>query len=238
MGHYHGRDNRKRREKRRLKLARIRKERYCWECGCNLRDQQTCETINTRTREVTRRICENCDDREAYSTFEKKGTLSTRLSMTAELGKSYWEMSADERKRRRRIPALTEAECTLVCDAVGRIHAKVKEFERDVWFNGGLQECVLNERSASLAADGDGFEARVLSTGGRTIITLADVSDESLTVITAEDEKPYARREFGNDDMGPMGIQGMDCTEKMGVSLLERALANFPKLIAANVHLV
>ena len=68
---------------------------------------------------------------------------------------------------------------------------------------------------------------------GRCMITLEDkATKQSVSVITSEDEAPFARREHGSTSMGPMGIQGTHCTVEIGLSLLDQATKDWPTNVA------
>lgn len=234
MGHSRARDNWKKRIKRRKWMERFRLENTCCVCGKSIYRQAQQYSVS-ESGEISNRKCMRCADRENYARYERTGILTGHLIMVATLSRSYWFESNAEQRLRRRVPTLDADQCSKICSSIDRITTKVKDFERDVWFKGGLQEHVQKQTDRGLKAETTEFEALLFSSAGRVLITLTDTeSKESITLITAEDEKPYARRELtGSEDMGPMGIQGLDCTEDAALYLLELAMANFPTAVPA-----
>lgn len=236
MAHYRGRDNLSRRRKRRRRQQRIWEQAHCSTCGCSIRNEPHSYRINPRTWSISQRQCTRCADREAFLSYSLSGLLTNKLTMAATMARFYYEEA--ETKSRWKMPSLGSDEYQAICASCDRIHVKVKDFERDVWFNGGLQEAVVSRSDRGLSGKGNGWDVLVWTAAGRTLITLrAENSHEFITLITAEDEEPYARRDCGNEDMGPMGVQGYGCTEETATRLLEAAIGNFPEVQPdENVH--
>lgn len=239
MGHSRARDNRKKRLKRRKWMERFHLENNCCVCDKSIYNKAQQYTIDAKGR-TTNRMCLRCADRRAYAEYVRTEVLTGRLLMSAYTAYSYWFEASKKERSRRNVPALMKHECARIYDSNVRIVAKVKEFERDVWFNGGLQQRVQKETVRGLKASGEDFEALLYSTAGRVLIALTDTeSKQFITVITAEDEKPYERKELsGSEDMGPMGIQELNCTEGTALRLLETAMMKFPDVVPApDVHM-
>jgi hypothetical protein len=239
MGHSRARDNWKKRLKRRKWMERFHLEHTCCVCKKSIFQKPMQFTLNEKTGAVRGRMCLRCADRQSYKEYEKSGVLTGGLLITACLAHQYWREVTRQERRRRNVPSLMDDECMRIYVSNERITAKVKEFERDVWFNGGLQKRVQQETVRGLKAEGPDFEALLYSSAGRVLITLTDVeSQQFITIITAEDEEPYARSELsGSDSMGPMGIQQLCCTERTALYLLDMAIAKFPDVKPANVHI-
>lgn len=236
MGHYKGRDNLNRRRKRWKKHEEMWEKSHCCSCGANIRNEPHQFRINPKTGKESHFQCVRCVERQQYLVYSRCGIISSSLMRAATQAKFYYEETADQSRRKN--PNLEPHEYKPICESFNRIHARVKDFERDVWFNGGLQQTVVDESHRGLSGAGDWYEVRVWSAAGRTLITLEETAtQEFVTLITADDEKPYARREHGHD-MGPMGIHGHCCTEDTAMRLLDAAIADFPSIVPSDVHYV
>ena len=180
--------------------------------------------------------------RALYEQFQQDGVVTTPLVLEAVQANFYWnKLSADERVRWR-TPALTQAEATPIFKASQRVHASVKQFERKVWFR-GLQRKIAACQTRGMEGEGNGFTARAYTIAGRCLITLEDqASKQQVTLITADDEKPYerlkmpglpsryARHRSRSTPMGAMGVQSYECTFETAMTLLGKARTAFPKL--------
>lgn len=104
-----------------------------------------------------------------------------------------------------------------VLDDYERVDEGIKQFEREVWLQGGWQEdehrSALNGLSLVL---GD-IEALSFSTAGRTLITIRDKNKGiDITMCTAEDDPPYP------DGSGHMGLQSIYATADEALALLHQ----------------
>ena len=232
MAHYKGRDNYKRRRARakRNAVTRDRKHPPCEICGARVDTTRSYVTIqDLRTGRQTMQHTA-CSERAAYRAYRRSGILSSKLVMAANFAHFYYEEAHDGSRWKR--PVLQPGEFEAIYAAQERLHTAVKTFERERWFNGGLQQFVLDQSHSALGGSDDMVEVRLLTLAGRCMITIEDKGTrQSITVITADNEKPYARREYGSEDMGPMGIQGFDCTEAVGLALLEHVTSHWPAAV-------
>ena len=104
-----------------------------------------------------------------------------------------------------------------------QIRSAAKHFESAVWFDGGLQETVVQSSDRRFSMHDGDFSALVYTLAGRTMITLADQgADAEVTLITSEDEP---RQEDGK---GRMGVQSMDGKAQDIISVISKAL-NYQK---------
>ena len=200
----------------------------CKYCNLPLSESEPYVTVfDAKTMEPKEYRCDRCDVRLALLEFQKSGILTSRLTMAASLARFYYKEADD--KSRWRLPALTEEECVPVCNTYDEIHTVVKDFERDVWF-GGMQKQVQDCELKGLSYKGDDWTMLVYAIAGRCSITLNDdLTDQSITVITVEDEAPFAGRKYNpKAGMGPMGINGIYSTKDTAIRLLQFAISNWP----------
>jgi len=168
-------------------------------------------------------------DAEALEAYRQSGCLTTRVLQAALLAQNHYE--ASEPRRAFPIPVVPIDDARRITDAVNRLSALVKVFEGAIWYLGGLQGRVNANAHRGLSGQGDGWSILVYSCAGRCLLALrATASAQSLTLITADDEEPFYRQQWGNLSMGPMGIQSLESTEATGRWLLEQAIRAFPEL--------
>jgi hypothetical protein len=200
----------------------------CATCACKIDESKPYFQRLDADGEHTSYKCVKCDVLDQYLEFTRTGIVTTTLLFEATNGQFYNEELRD--KGRYPIPILQDPEqYRPICDANKRLHERTKDFERDRWFNGGLRMFVRSQTAGVLVGETDDMDVRLMSLAGRCVITLEDkASNQSITVITAEDEEPFARRGFGSDSMGPMGIQGVYCSVEVGLGLLNKAIKQWP----------
>jgi hypothetical protein len=184
--------------------------------------------------------------RTLYNLYQLDKRLASPLTMQASLdGVYWWDYTSEQRARRGELSViLNEEECKELVESTDRIHVLVKVFEGYPWYLGGIQEKVEKCDHRGLSGKGIGWSILIYCLAGRCLITLKDEkTQETLTLITADDEKPFSRQKWmipGHlKGMGPMGIQGYDCTEETAKRLLTLAITSFPELETDDeVHLL
>ncbi len=110
-----------------------------------------------------------------------------------------------------------------VHEQVAELHVKVKLFEALVWFP-RLRAMVNGTKCRGMSGAFRGINVRTWCCAGRCLIQF-DRANASITLITADDEKPWFR-EMATvaPDMGPMGIQGIDAEHIHALVMLYEAV--------------
>lgn len=158
--------------------------------------------------------------------------LTTQLMLEGTLAHTYY--TEPECQDRRKKPEMSKQDAAEINTSVEKIHALAKVFEGAVWYLGGLQEKVNACDTSGMSGQADGWSVLLYAIAGRCMITLRDdETKQSLTLITADDEEPFTRLKWGSKSMGPMGIQGLDCTEETAVRLLAQTIRSFPEIQAS-----
>lgn len=111
-------------------------------------------------------------------------------------------------------PTHDYSDCVPLWRAIDEASDLTREFEREVWFQNcqsgeaGLQQIVNGCRTGQ-KAEGNGYTLLIMCCAGRCLLTFSNEEGEQITLITADDEKPFERRRSGSEKWGPMGIQSM-----------------------------
>lgn len=183
---------------------------------------------------ITARTCNPCRTGEKFAQYAIDKRLSSSLTMDAGLIaldiEMYQEGDYPEESMRRiakRIsetkPAMREAALEIK-RGLDALKVYVKQFEREVWFGGGLQTKVCKSNSglsAKYKTRGDiETTLMILCSAGRCLLTIEDEND-SVTLITAEDEGPnHKMRGVEPDGQDPMGVQGISTTAQTACFLV------------------
>lgn len=178
-------------------------------------EQETAEWEEQRQKRHQRTVLE-------YAEYKKTGIITTKLMIDAILMKERYLSGTYESQ------ALSWFQIKPVAMSIDKIDAYKNIFEGYRWYWGGLRKRVDEATNRYLEGLGDcGTERWSMRTGcwaGRCLITLTDLTTEQqVTLITSEDEKEFSRLEWGGTHMGPMGIQSIEATEKVALSLIKRA---------------
>ena len=183
-------------------------------------------TYDAETMQLIAAHCEPCDNRRMFRQFKRTGMLCNRLTMSAR--QVVLDSEREDHESQPHPSGLTYQQSVLVMNDYDEIRVVMKYFELAVWFRGLQQQ--VRECAGPMSFHDEGWTMLVFNSGGRCIMTLKDdATSQTLTVITIEDEEPFAGRKYHRDaGMGPMGIQGTDCTKDTAIRLLEVASRAWP----------
>ena len=182
----------------------------CDLCQTSL-ERGSCNTYEDS--KLVQSLCFNCNDEQTFLDYLSDKKLTTGLIT------SNWSILYDLRMKDV-VYAKEISELENLIDRINieisnkRINKKIKEFEKEVWFN-GLQATINSSKRKGVSAKPgvfDNFCILTYSMCGRTMITIEDDSS-SITVITSED---------GSESR--MGLQGICATEGEAIALIAIAI--------------
>ncbi|MFH0937272.1 MAG: hypothetical protein V1808_03180 [Candidatus Daviesbacteria bacterium] len=137
-------------------------------------------------------ICTRCSAQDYLEDYQKTRRLSSSLIMEALVSNYY---PAEDKFR-------ILADRNVVDEAV-------KVFEKEIWWEGGLQKFNKNSSDRGHSLKFGNLTARMYTLAGRVMITMEDNSRNiDLTVITTENNELY------------MGVQSVNATAREAVELL------------------
>ena len=109
----------------------------CFSCHREIGSHEPYIEFHATDTKPGRFQCERCHIRGKVEEFQRTGILTTDLTLHALSAQFYYGRGAD--REGWRTPLLTESEYPALIDASNRLDVKVKEFERDRWFNGAFR---------------------------------------------------------------------------------------------------
>lgn len=186
----------------------IEQKRDCVKCGAtDLRGYRFTPGPNGEETNVT---CLDCADNENLDQWEKDKRLTGRLLVTASL-KAFYATEAREKRT-------CDPRWLRINEDNQRLHAVVKDFEREVWLK-GFGKAVEDDDHRSLKTDPfptEVGEATLMTytLAGRIMLTF-DTKTVSFTSITAEHE---------GLERACMGVQGVDGTVEEAEALVRGAI--------------
>lgn len=162
----------------------------------------TCDRCNRETRayvekhqndRVVQTLCQHCDDVELQTIYQQTGKLSSRLMTNIALNvyeRSEW--------------------VNRVQSQIDLMNAAVADFEREVWYGGGLQSYAQRSDTKGHTMKTPSVQASLYVIMGRVLVTFKNTEGAFVTVITAEDEHRQ----------NTMGVQGIDATAGEAITML------------------
>jgi hypothetical protein len=145
-------------------------------------------------------LCYMCDRTRRATAYATTGVLTTRLWLDLTLDhREQWDNPT--------LPFLV---------SMARVKLAAAGFGREVWFDGGLQEFFRESKYAafSMGDTASGFKLLMLSSAGRALFTFEASDEHSVTLIT----------DASSVD-AKMGVQGIDATEAVALSLIAQGTA-------------
>lgn len=160
---------------------------------------------------LVKALCFKCAKNENIQEYLKTKVLSSRLIMENNLSLYHSDIKGniDDASYLQELKMKTDIQLSYL-----RIHRKMKEFEKEVWFK-GLQKKVIDSRVKGVSAHTNmlnNFCVLTYSIAGRTMITIED--DTASVTFVADETSPEPRT----------GFQGISATEEKGISLIETVI--------------
>jgi hypothetical protein len=177
-------------------------------------------------------LCVPCCDFATYSKFLRTGIFTQQMLSLLIHAKGRYEDRANP-ELAYPAPAISPAAFPALWASYLRMSRAVDVFERDRWFDSGVQHWLNEDDRGTLVGETDVIAVEVFVAGMRAMITIKDKdSDQQIQLIAMVDEK---RRQV-KLKCGGMGIQDLYCTEEVGVRLVQQASANWPLLKSGTVY--
>lgn len=193
----------------------------CQQCNVSLSDRPYIYMY--RDDKIIGAYCCDCDDKNIMDTYLKTKVLRTRLIERISLdlcdvGRAwaYWEPETRKYKNKKFneiffggiVGELQDLQNKLdIWISNAKIHEKIKEFEKEVWFN-GLQKIIQKSESKGVSAELPSIKCLIFSMCARTMITI-ESETASVTMMCEEDSHELT-----------MGFRGIDATEQQALALI------------------
>jgi hypothetical protein len=174
--------------------------------------------------------CADCDDKNELEKYIKTKRLRTRLieRITLDLfdvGRPWDVWKKEDRKYRNKqfrqiidSDSVEEIEILQVKLDIWKsnikLFHKIKEFEREVWFN-GLQETIQASKISGVSAEIMSVKCLTFCSAARTMITIED-KESSVTLLCEEDSKENT-----------MHFRGIDATESEAIHLIDLIIETY-----------
>ena len=148
-------------------------------------------------------ICFKCDAGDHLAEYKKTRKLSASLIMNAAGGNYY---SPEDNIK--------------IKSETGVINEAIDDFEKNVWWEGGLQTWNEKSENRGFSASKGSVETRMYTIAGRTMITMLDHSkDIDVTLITSESDERDFHKKYGMPELY-MGLQSINATAREAVELI------------------
>lgn len=169
--------------------------------------------------------CYPCYNTKIFHEYVKTGILRSGFTTVVVLMNQDFKKPAPHWD-----PVITDSELFWIKKAgedLDQIHTAIKRFEREVWYK-GLQAFIMSEDVHGHSATWQDIHIMDFGSAGRWMMTITHKpTQQSITIITAEDEAPGNEHRGLPADEGPMGQQGIEASANMALYLLETVTNNW-----------